>query len=1067
MDRSVPRPRRLSPIFDNGNLTALRTRPGATRPTLDPLEARRLLSAAVEAGVLRVTGTEGADVIRVALDAGQYRVSQSGLADVTFANAPVTSIELIGLGGNDRLTVDRTVTVRSVIDGGAGDDTLAGGLGADAFVGGLGLDTADYSARTDDLRLTIAGALDGGLGRNEGDDIRADVETVLGGQGNDEIKGGVGNNRIDGMAGHDTLIGMECNDTLLGNAGNDTVDGKQGADVLSGGVGFDSADYRFETANLVLSIDGVANEAGGGAQGDNIQLDVERIVAGEGSDRVTGSALDNSITGRGGNDTVFGLGGNDSIDGDAGNDSIVGDAGADVLTGGAGADVHVGGDGTDTFITNDGVRDTLVGGLGLDQAVADAIDLATEVETGTNITPPPPPPPPTAPEVTVAQGTVNVADGATTVSFGGATVGQTAPTRTFTVRNDGTATLTLGAVTVPAGFSVVEGLSTSLARGASDTFTIRLNTATAGVKTGQVTFANNDANENPFNFTVTGTVNAVVVPPPAPKYPEVTVALGAVNVADNATAPLSFGSVARGATAPTRTFTVRNAGQANLVLGPVSVPAGFALVEGLTPTLAPGAADTFTVRLDTAVAGNKGGQISFTTNDANETPFNFAVAGTVTAPVVTPPPAPKYPEIAVSLMQGTTAVNVADGATAAIGFGTVAKGSAGATRVFRVQNLGQAALTVGRPVLPVGFTLVEGITPTLAPGAADTFTVRLDTTIAGGKSGQISFVNNDANENPFNFAVGGTVTAPPPVTPPPAPKYAEVTVTMVSNGMNVTDGSTAAINFGAVTRGQAAPTRTFRVKNDGQATLTLGAVTVPAGFTVVDPLTGPLAPGAMESFTIRMDTAVAGAKAGQISFVNNDPNEGPFNFAVAGQVNNPAPTTPPPPPPAPRVTASLSAGGTLTVMGTPGNDSIVMTQSGAGVALTASGTPVAGGPFNGVKKIHVLAGDGNDLVYLTDLNIPAILDGGNGDDTLRAGTQNDALSGAEGADVLEGFIGHDTLRGGAGNDLIIGGPGIDHLYGDDGNDTVQATDGLSDGYVDGGAGTDTIRTDRTDPSTHT
>src|SRR5205814_769400 len=40
----------------------------------------------------------------------------------------------------------------------------------------------------------------------------------------------------------------------------------------------------------------------------------------------------------------------------------------------------------------------------------------------------------------------------------------------------------------------------------------------------------------------------------------------------------------------------------------------------------------FTVRLDTATAGTKNGQISFANNDSDEKPFNFAITGTVTAP---------------------------------------------------------------------------------------------------------------------------------------------------------------------------------------------------------------------------------------------------------------------------------------------------------------------------------------------------------------------------------------------------------------------------------------------------
>jgi Ca2+-binding RTX toxin-like protein len=243
-------------------------------------------------------------------------------------------------------------------------------------------------------------------------------------------------------------------------------------------------------------------------------------------------------------------------------------------------------------------------------------------------------------------------------------------------------------------------------------------------------------------------------------------------------------------------------------------------------------------------------------------------------------------------------------------------------------------------------------------------------------------------------------------------------------------------------------------------------VTVPAGFKLIDPLVGPLAPGAMESFTVQVDTAVAGTKSGQISIVNNDPNEGPFNFAISATVNNPTPVTPPPPA-TPQVTAVKGADGLLTVTGTPGNDSIVMVYDGTGIRVTNNGTVVGGSPFQQVKRIAVNAGDGNDLVYLTDLNVPAVLNGGNGSDTLRAGSGNDSANGNAGGDVVEGYLGNDTLLGGPGDDLIIGGPGLDHLYGQDGNDTVQAADGLGDKMVDGGNGSDVIRQDRTDTSTGT
>ena len=56
-----------------------------------------------------------------------------------------------------------------------------------------------------------------------------------------------------------------------------------------------------------------------------------------------------------------------------------------------------------------------------------------------------------------------------------------------------------------------------------------------------------------------------------------------------------------------------------------------------------------------------------------------------------------------------------------------------------------------------------------------------------------------------------------------------------------------------------------------------------------------------------------------------------------------------------------------------------------------------------------------------------MIDGGAGNDTIRAGTGNDTIYGGVGDDRLYGDAGNDTLIGGAGNDTLEGGAGND-LY---------------------------------------
>jgi len=119
------------------------------------------------------------------------------------------------------------------------------------------------------------------------------------------------------------------------------------------------------------------------------------------------------------------------------------------------------------------------------------------------------------------------------------------------------------------------------------------------------------------------------------------------------------------------------------------------------------------------------------------------------------------PEIAVTglddeaIADGDSSPRTADGTD----FGTITAGGSMVTRTFKVTNTGDANLTTSTPTIPTGFTLTEGLDATIAAGANDTFSVRLDNSVVGTKSGDISIANNDADENPFNFAITGEVSA--------------------------------------------------------------------------------------------------------------------------------------------------------------------------------------------------------------------------------------------------------------------------------------------------------------------
>jgi murein DD-endopeptidase MepM/ murein hydrolase activator NlpD len=110
-------------------------------------------------------------------------------------------------------------------------------------------------------------------------------------------------------------------------------------------------------------------------------------------------------------------------------------------------------------------------------------------------------------DLTTPNGTY-VSPGRTTpIDFGTVAQGDTDPQITFTLENTGTGPLQLGNLTVPPGFLFPQGtFNQTVAAGTSTTFTLLLDSATPGVKSGEIRFATDDPNIPSFAFAVTGTV---------------------------------------------------------------------------------------------------------------------------------------------------------------------------------------------------------------------------------------------------------------------------------------------------------------------------------------------------------------------------------------------------------------------------------------------------------------------------------------------------------------------------------------------------------------------------------
>jgi Ca2+-binding RTX toxin-like protein len=143
-------------------------------------------------------------------------------------------------------------------------------------------------------------------------------------------------------------------------------------------------------------------------------------------------------------------------------------------------------------------------------------------------------------------------------------------------------------------------------------------------------------------------------------------------------------------------------------------------------------------------------------------------------------------------------------------------------------------------------------------------------------------------------------------------------------------------------------------------------------------------------------------------------------------------------------------GGVLTINGADGNEKIDVTLEGGQVVVRVKGQANRRATESfapgSVNRIVINARAGNDHVDVSeDLTVPALIDGGAGNDklngggggdTILGGAGNDDIDGRAGDDRLEGQDGNDKLFGGAGNDTLLGGPGNDQADGGPGNNSV-------------------------------
>ncbi|WP_158502367.1 choice-of-anchor D domain-containing protein [Vitiosangium sp. GDMCC 1.1324] len=301
-------------------------------------------------------------------------------------------------------------------------------------------------------------------------------------------------------------------------------------------------------------------------------------------------------------------------------------------------------------------------------------------------------------------------------------------------------------------------------------------------------------------------------------------------------ASLDLGSTNVGHTSASRSVTVSNTGETDLVLSAVSfsgaAAADFATPASMPMTLVPGTSASIAFSFTPSEVGARAARATFVTNDTLAAGAEVALAGVGTSPLL-------------------------ELSAASFDFGDVRVGTSSAGQTLTVKNTGTGPLTLASASLAgtgaSRFSLAPDTFPLSIPaGGSSSFTVTFHPDRVGTASAELTLLSDDA--------------ARPNVVIP-------LTGTGISSSLSL---SATALDFGAQPVGRTSSPRGLSVKNAGSGSLTVSSVKVEgsgaAAFSLVGVPALPLvlAPGQTASFQVTMTVEEAGVREATVLIESDD-----------------------------------------------------------------------------------------------------------------------------------------------------------------------------------------------------
>jgi FG-GAP-like repeat/Abnormal spindle-like microcephaly-assoc'd, ASPM-SPD-2-Hydin/Divergent InlB B-repeat domain len=304
----------------------------------------------------------------------------------------------------------------------------------------------------------------------------------------------------------------------------------------------------------------------------------------------------------------------------------------------------------------------------------------------------------------------------TSLSFGTVAIGVTSAGKTVTLKNTGTASLTITAIAITgtnaADFAQTHTCGSSLAVGASCTFSIKFKPTASGTRTAVLSITDSAAG-SPQKVALSGVGTTAKLSPTT----------------------LNFGTVAIGVTSAAKSVTLTNVGTTALTITAIAITgtnAGdFSQTHTCVSLLGAGTSCTISIKFKPTASGARTAALSITDN-AVGSPQKATLSGTGTTAKLSP-----------------TSVN----------FGSVSVGVTSAAKTVTLTNVGATTLTItGIAITGTNagdFSQTHTCGSSLAAGASCTISVKFKPAATGARSAALAISDNAAG-SPQKVTLSGT-----------------------------------------------------------------------------------------------------------------------------------------------------------------------------------------------------------------------------------------------------------------------------------------------------------------------